>query len=434
MQPAHINDASSTPVTSGELHPAQQLKVLLSAYSCAPNLGSEPGVGWHSVMQTARLHEVWVLTAAEQRAAIEREMAIRPLPNVHWVFVEVPSWLIFWKKGERGRRIHYMLWQYWAYRAGKQLHQEIKFDIIHHVTFVSYWTPSYLAMLDAPFVWGPVGGGDGTPPAFYPILSPDSRNNELLRDVVRAIAHHVDPFVGVTARRSAIALPTTLETSNKIRSLGAPNIRIQHECALSTGDIANLSKVQVREDSTPFSLLSMGRLLGWKGYYLGIHAFAELLKTHPHSEYWLVGDGPERPRLEAMAQDLGISANVHFTGTIPRTETLRYLEHAHVLLHPSLHDTGSWVCLEAMAAGRPIVCLRRGGLTTLIDDATGFRVSADKPQQTIHDLAQALATIADDQDLRLRMGVAARERVNEHFSWDAKSKQFDKIYREVVKV
>ncbi len=416
------------------LPPSRRLKVLLSAYSCAPNLGSEPGVGWHSVMQTARLHEVWVLTAAEQRAAIEAEMTINPNPNIHWVFVEVPKPLIFWKKGERGRRIHYMLWQYWAYRAGKRLQADIKFDVIHHVTFVSYWTPSYLSMLDAPFVWGPIGGGDGTPRVFYPILSPDSQRKEFLRDTIRNIAHYVDPFVGVTARRSAIALPTTLETSNRIRDLGAPHIRLMHECALSTHDIANLNQLKVRQDVTPFSLLSMGRLLGWKGYYLGIHAFAELVKTHPNSEYWLVGDGPERHRLEAMARDLGIADKVHFTGVIPREQTLKYLEHAHVLLHPSLHDTGSWVCLEAMAAGRPIVCLRRGGLTTLIDDASGFRVSAVDPQQTIRDLAQALATIADDNTRRLQMGEAARERVNAHFSWDAKSEQFDLIYREVVKV
>ncbi len=112
--------------SNSEQSAAPRLKVLLSAYSCIPNLGSEPGVGWNNVLEISKRHEVWAITIEEFRAPIEAEIKLHPLPNVHWVFVDIPKILMTgWKKGEHGRRFHYMLWQYWAYREGKRLHEQI---------------------------------------------------------------------------------------------------------------------------------------------------------------------------------------------------------------------------------------------------------------------------------------------------------------------
>lgn len=410
------------------------LKVLISAYSCQPGLGSEPGVGWNTISQVSRLHEVWVLTAAEQREAIEAELAQNPMPNVHWNYVDVPDWLTrSWKKGERGRRIHYGLWQYWAYLKGKQLHQQIGFDIVHHITFVSYWTPSYLALLDVPFVWGPIGGGDSTPRVFYSTLSWKSRRNEFLRDSVRMIAHHLDPFVRLTASHAAIALPTTERTADKVRSLGARDVRVTSEVALAHEDIELLNAPRVRQGDEPFRVVSLGRLLGWKGYHLGIQAFAQLQKSVPASEYWIVGTGPENDRLKMLAETLGVVDKVRFMGNVPREEAFRLLTQADVFLHPSLHDTGSWVCLEAMAAGLPVVCLHLAGPATLITDETGFRVPVSSLKQSINDLGLALLQLAQEPELRQRMSTAGRERIRANFDWNSKGEQFDRIYRELVK-
>ncbi|MGB8801257.1 MAG: hypothetical protein WCC97_11250, partial [Candidatus Acidiferrales bacterium] len=62
------------------------LKILLSAYACEPDKGSEPGVGWNHVKQAARFHDVWVLTRSNNRASIERALATEPMPNVHWIY------------------------------------------------------------------------------------------------------------------------------------------------------------------------------------------------------------------------------------------------------------------------------------------------------------------------------------------------------------
>lgn len=409
------------------------LKVLMSAYSCSPHLGSEPGVGWNSVYQTAQRHEVWVLTAAEQREAIEAELKDNPMPNVHWSFIDIPQWMRWWKKGERGRRIHYTLWQYWAYLEGKRLHQQVSFDVVHHVTFVSYWTPSYLSMLGVPFVWGPVGGGDSTPESFYPTLSRKSQISERVRDTIRSIFHHGDPFLRVTARRAAVALPTSEGTAAKIRALGAKNVRVMSECALNDETIALMDAKPERPADQPFRVISMGRLLGWKAYHLGIEAFARLHRDVPDSEYLILGSGEELERLKALAAALGVTDSVKFVGLVPREEALHCLLTSDVLLHPSLHDTGSWVSLEAMASGTPIVCLKLGGLATIVSDECGFRVNGSDPQTSVAELHEALLKLANNPALREQMGAAGKQRLLDEFRWQRKGEQYNQIYREVVR-
>src|SRR5215471_11967053 len=112
-----------------------QGKVLLSAYACEPNRGSEQGVGWHWAQQISRFYEVWVLTRANNRAVIEQALTETPLPNIHWLYYDLPWWLRFWKRGPRGMRLYYYLWQIGTFSLAKRLHKETHFDVVHQVTF-----------------------------------------------------------------------------------------------------------------------------------------------------------------------------------------------------------------------------------------------------------------------------------------------------------
>ena len=76
-----------------------QLKVLISAYACEPDKGSEAAVGWNWVLQISRSHEVWVITRENNQERIEKAAATKPLPNVHWVYFDLPRWARFWEAG-----------------------------------------------------------------------------------------------------------------------------------------------------------------------------------------------------------------------------------------------------------------------------------------------------------------------------------------------
>jgi glycosyltransferase involved in cell wall biosynthesis len=405
------------------------MKILISAYACRPDMGSEPGVGWNWVKQVARFHEVWALTRAEHREAIERALEQEPRFDVHWVYFDLPRWARFWKKGQRGIRMYYYLWQIGAYFVGKRLHRKVRLDLVHHVTFAGYWMPSFLAFLPIPFVWGPVGGGDSSPRAFYKTFSIRGRSYEWLRHIAIWIGER-NPFVWLGARKADIALASTGKTAERLRSLGAHKVSLYSQIGIAKEEFANLTFSS--RHVTPFRLVSIGNFLHLKGFHLGLRAFALFQQNFHDTEYWLIGDGPEQKNLERLAQTLGIAEKVRFWGRLPRERVLEILPECDVLVHPSLHDSGGWVCLEAMAAGCPVICLDLAGPALQVTEDTGFKVPATTPEQVASDLMQAMLWLANNPDLRKRMAEAGQKRVAEHFEWDKKGEWIREVYEEVI--
>jgi hypothetical protein len=172
----------------------KRLHILISAYACEPGKGSEPGVGWNWVMQVARFHEVWVITRANNRQPIEQAMAAQPGPQVHWLYVDLPRWALWWKRGQHGMYLYYYLWQVGAYMLAQRLHREVRFDVVHHLTFGTHWMPSLLALLSVPFVWGPLGGGEYAPRTLSRTFCIRGKIHEVMRRAARWLGER-DPLV-----------------------------------------------------------------------------------------------------------------------------------------------------------------------------------------------------------------------------------------------
>jgi len=432
-------------------------RVLISAYACEPQRGSEPGVGWNLVQQMARHCDVWVITRANNRSVIESELAgtgrsrpqyepskaggsLRcagvyskaqsPAENPRFAYFDLANWARFWKEGKRGVYLYYYLWQIGAWRLARRLHREIGFDIVHHATFATYWLPSFFPGLPAPMVWGPVGGGEATPPSMYGAFALGERLSELLRAAVQAVGR-CDPFVRRAARRAAVALATTTETAARLRQIGAKDVRVLTAVGIPREEIAALCRMPLR-DGGSFRMAGVGLLLHWKGFALAIRALARLRQTAPDAELWLIGDGPARARLQALANELGVESGVRFTGGVTRAEVFQLLSECDVLVHPSLHDSGACVCAEAMAAGRPVICLDLGGPALQVTPECGIRIPAENPEQAVRDLAFAMQTLAANAPLRRRMSEGARRRVREHLCWEQKGEQILAIYNDVL--
>lgn len=402
------------------------LRILVSAYACEPGKGSEPGVGWNHVKQAARFHDVWVLTRSNNRALIDKELEAEPMSNVSWVYFDIPRWASFWKRGQRGIRVYYLLWQIVAYWRARRLHRGVRFDLVHHVTFASYWLPTFLAFLPIPFVWGPVGGGESTPPNFRSLFGLRGLMYDVLRSSARKLGES-NPLLRLTARRAAIALATTNETLERLRSLGCKNVIVCTQASLSAEEVHRFSEIPTRREP-PFRIISVGRLLPWKGFELGLRAFARFHARFPGSEYWLIGDGSERKRLERLAIKLGLSQATIFWGQMSRERTIAFLSECDILLFPSLHDSGGCVSVEAMAAGRPVVCFDLGGPALQVTEETGIKVPARRPEQALTDFTSAIEQLALDPARRVKLGEAGRVRVKQEFNWERKGEQLACLY------
>lgn len=406
----------------------KRLKVLVSAYACEPGKGSEPEVGWNVASQMAKHHDIWVLTRSNNRSAIDARLIEHPIAHLNFVYYDLPHWASWWKKGGRGIQLYYYLWQIGALAVARSLHDRVNFDLVHHVTFAKYWAPSLVSWLPIPFVWGPVGGGESSPKSFWKELSPQGRRYERLREWARWLAEK-DPLVRKTARRSKLALATTEETAIRLRALGAENVRLMSQ--VGHDFYGGVAFSDVPEYSTnPLRFVSIGNLLHLKGFHLGLQAFAASGLTG--AEYWIIGDGPEKSRLEALANRLGVSKSVKFLGRLQRKETLATLARCSALVHPSLHDSGGLVCVEAMAAKKPVICLDLGGPALQVTPETGFKVAARTPEQAVQDIAVAMRTLAADSELGRAMGEAGHRRAQTHFSWERKGEYLRQMYWDAV--
>jgi len=410
----------------------ERLRVLISAYGCRPGMGSEFGVGWNQVQQSARFNDVWVITREAHREAIEAEVNRRPIRGAQWEYFDLPGCARIWSN-QFLVRLYYYLWQLAAYFAARKLHTKIQFHVAHHVTFVSYSSPTFLAFLPVPFIWGPVGGGESAPRAFRKALGVRGRALEILRDLARGLGE-LDPLVRIAARHSAVALATTRETEARLTKLGCPKTAVMPEAGLPRAELARLGTIPLPHPEPPFRILTVGRLLYWKGQELALRAFARFREEFPQSEFWIIGEGPDRSRLERLSRslDLGTGA-VSFLGRMSRAQVFERTALCHVMLFPSLHDSGGWVCLEAMAARRPVVCLDLGGPALQVTSEAGLKVPAFDPEQATAGLAEALKALAGNLPRRLRLGECGRARVEHDFNWERKGAQFAALYSSLAR-
>jgi glycosyltransferase involved in cell wall biosynthesis len=202
---------------------------------------------------------------------------------------------------------------------------------------------------------------------------------------------------------------------------------------LGIGMAAEEKDKAVRPAAKPdgFIILFVAPLRPLKGGSLALKALQRFASKHPEAKLVLVGRGSEGERLAALARELGISERVQFLGGLQRPEVLGWMQVTDTLLLPSLRDSGGLVLLEAMAQGKPVVCLDLGGPGEIVNGECGFKIRPGQPEQVVSDLATALDQLAASPALRQTMGEAARRRVHEHFDWDKRGERMMEIYGKV---
>lgn len=404
---------------------------MISAYACEPHKGSEPGVGWNVATEVAKVHDVWVLTRKNNRTVIEAELKRSPVPGLQFIYYDLPKWAYWWKRGDFGIQWYYYLWQLLSWKTVRQAHRELQFDLTHHVTLGKYWAPSVLARLPVPFVWGVVGGGESMPPAFFADVTWRERGFEVLRNVARRTGEH-DLYVRKTVKKCSLALAATNETAARLNQLGCGDVRVVPQCALTRAQLARLSALPPPSPESPLRFISIGRPLHWKGFYLGIKAFAAA--NLADAEYWIIANGSGRSRLETLAKNAGVGGRVRFFDPLPTlNDVYGVLSQCHVLVHPALHEAFGNVVLEAMAAARPVIALDIGGPVLQLAAGSGFAASSSSPSKAIEELKAHMLKFAENRRLSFEMGQTAAAGVVKNMTWDSRIHDYLNAYNDAVR-
>lgn len=426
-RPHRIDDQAHS--TGGPLVDRPALhRILLLAYACGPGRGSEESVGWDTADALARRgFDVTILTRTSERKTCP-SLSDRH-QNLSIVCHDIPSrWqdrLSGW--GKIGVEAGYLAWLLSARPVIVGLHAQNRFHSAQHVTYARYWMPSPLQVLDIPWILGPVGGGESIPSKLRSTLSPAGRAFEWLRDLMRRLGE-LSPAVRRAASGSSVALANTEETAVRLRAMGASRVEIMNSAALSDLEFQRLASLaDERADENRSGFVSIGRLLDWKGFHIGLLAFAS---SGSSELFTIVGTGPFEARLRKLARDLGIESQVRFAGVLPRSEVFSILSSARALVHPSLHESGGFVCLEAMAAGTPVVCIKIGGPGLFVKEGTGIAVPASNPDRTVSEIAAGMRSLYGNADSGL--GNSASAHVERHHVMSVKAARLAELHRSIA--
>ncbi len=408
-------------------------RILISAYACEPDKGSEPEVGWQWALQMARFYDVTVLTRANNREAIRRGLAALPegTPVPQFVWHDESSFLLGLKRRFRLHRGYYTCWQRSARRVIARLHRECPFDLLHHLTFASFRYPTAIWGHGVPTLWGPIGGLESVPWRLIPTRSATGLVSELARNFSNAAQRLPSHRIARRARASTKILVSTRETQAAFAALGKettllPTIGIE---------ASHLSQepTPVSPDATPgpLRLLYVGGLIPLKGLDLLIAA-VELSSSN--ATLTLIGGGPQRAALERQVHQAGLRDRVLFLGQKSRAEVLAAYRNYHLFVFPSLHDSGGFAVIEAMAQGLPVVCLDCGGPAVTVTPECGVAVplAPGGRSEVIARLAAAIGKYDTRRETLIQHGDAARRRITQHYEWTRQGERMRKIYGEIL--
>jgi glycosyltransferase involved in cell wall biosynthesis len=290
--------------------------------------------------------------------------------------------------------------------VARALVRQHRVDVVHQPMPVSPREPSLLHGLGAPVVIGPLNGNMTYPAAFR---SGSERRLAFVEGVARGFAERLNALMPGKRKAAAIvvanertrrALPGKLSGQVLVIPENGVNLALwQHDATPAEAG---------RPGPTRFAY--MGRLVDWKAVDLLLIAFKRASADAPMT-LTLFGDGSEKPRLLALARELGILAEqpelpgkVFFAGWRSQVECAAALRHSDALVLPSLWECGGAVVLEAMACRLPVIATAWGGPLDYIDENTGILVPPSSRDALIDGLAQAMRKLSDSPELRRRLG------------------------------
>ena len=291
-----------------------------------------------------------------------------------------------------------------------------KFDIVLRLSPVNSVLPSafpfFLRNYSIPFVIGPINGGLPWPPGFS-----QANNQKAWIDRLRRLYRFM-PFARSTYRRAAAIIAGSSQTCAEFATYREKLFFVPENGISSSLCSGGLTRSQ--RNAKKLELIFIGGLIPLKACDLALRAAAPLIRANL-AHFTVIGDGPERNRLERLAKSLAIEEAVSFCGMLPHAAAMQQLRLADVMVFPSVRDFGGGVVFEALAVGVVPIVADFGGPGDIVYPEVGYKVPLTTESEVVAQIEKILTELAHNRDrleqLRRQGMTYARERL----TWDAKA-------------
>ena len=410
------------------------MKILINAYACSPNMGSEPGMAWNWCVHLAKHCELYIITEGEFRGRIEAVVPTLPQgKNMHFYYNPVGGDNIercekirrmCWNQGDWRFYKYYREWQWKTYLMAKEICSKEKIDILHQLNMIGFREPGYLWKLSEEtgikFVWGPVDAKDKFPLAYAQGAGLKTWLFLWLKNTITCWQLGYSHRVRKAANVASVVVSAS---SNSVRSfkrymnLNSPLI---NETGCSSEDRTMVHK----GEKNTFDVLWVGKMDFRKQLGLALKAIA--IAYRADMRLHIVGGGDATP-YRMQAESLGIKDICVWYGSVSHDQVQRLMQLSDVLLFTSVAEGTPHVVLEAIANKLPVLCFDTCGQGDVIDDSVGVKIPLTIPNQSEKDLAKKIDFLYSDREVLCTMSANCRKRQLE-LSWDRKAEEMVKLY------
>ncbi len=301
-----------------------------------------------------------------------------------------------------------------------------KFDIVLRLSPVISVLPSafpfFLRNYSIPFVIGPINGGLPWPQGFS-----QANNQRSWIDRLRSLYRFL-PFARSTYRRAGAIIAGSSQTFAEFATY-REKLFFVPENGVSRSLCSSALRRSQRDGK--LELVFIGGLIPLKACDLALRAAAPFLRGDL-AHFTVVGDGPERSRLEQLAKSLGIEEAVSFCGMLTHTEAMQRLRSADVLVFPSVRDFGGGVVFEALAVGAVPLVADFGGPGDIVHPDIGRKVSLTNESDVVSQMEKVLAELVHDRNLLDRLAQQGMSYAREFLTWEAKAQIVTQIMHWVL--
>ncbi|HZW39128.1 MAG TPA: glycosyltransferase family 4 protein [Ignavibacteriaceae bacterium] len=427
---------------------SSRLNILVSAHELNPYGGSECAEGWNVVTRLGKYHNITVLYASgSQFDPFSYENAIKDYftknkntGNINFIAIpqtRLTSLISYLNKKITGNisstgnpflyYLGYSLWEKKAYAVAKELCSKSKFDIIHHLTSISFREPGYLWKLDIPFVWGPTGGLSRLPFQFYKYLGYKAYSKEFIRNSI----NHIQFFSHYRIRKALqnSSLIYTFSKEDELlfskRSWKKPKILL---------DAATYSSLKNRAANNnkclPLKAVWCGELIQRKSLDIILYAINSAPELKDKIVLKVIGAGPLEQYYKSLTETLELGNNVEWIGKVDRNVVFDIMNDSDLLVHSSYREATSHVVPEALSHGLPVVCHDINGMSIAVTNECGIKIPLTSPEKSIEGFKEALIKLANNHVELNRLKIGAIKRAKE-LSWD---KMVETIARDYITI
>ncbi len=401
---------------------AHRLNILVSSY-CADQ--SDVGEVQMAYLWLKHLGQHCNVTVLSIGSRIAEQCGLETCPGVELIQLKPRVSFKWWDTFDRIVHPSYVEYFWKARKVAQSIVKRQEIDLCHHLSPFSLRYPSPLLWTGKPLVVGPIYGG---------LRSPDVLREMAVREgalmklrALDAWRMKWDPWLKRHFRQADRYVVSAPYVKNLLPSTCGDKTRIVSGVAVDRYP----SPSRGEDSGTKIQMIAVARLVPIKGIEILLHALSQC-KSREKIDMHIYGQGPDRASYEQLSGTLGLSDTVIWHGFAAHGEVLERYREMDVFVLPSLKEPAGIAVLEAMSAGLPVICVDAGGPAYTVADSCGIKVPLGNKDSIIKGLTDALDQMVENRAERLAMGVAAQQRIEESFTWEAVVAQMLSVYQQVV--